>query len=329
LINRTLIVICIFLFVSACTSTPTEQSIDDPNTGMGETSLKETANWYEEGDSLVWQFSKNGKSFFLLGDFPLSATNTAFLDDASLKAFTESEALILRLGERTSEQNLADLSLQFGKLKERSLESLLDPESFKKLELIMLENRISERFYQNFQPWVLYKLVEESLYINHNLGTQNSLSTYFQTQALDFGVPILFLQSFEEEIQRSAAQPIEIQAQKLRGIVNAYDQFYETLLTKQQLYLEKNLLDYYNSGQADPNSESNVLNLEENKLWFEIINQIANNDFSDALSEKARSQALDLNATEQFCLIINLDQLIGNDGLIQLLKSNGFSGGRL
>ena len=256
-------------------------------------------------DALLWKVTKDNQKAYLYGTIHISCN--ASLDEQIEKALAKSDELMLEI-------DLSDPSLQMKMMQKMMLPDQKDASDYLPDEdYKLLENYIDENvkaipsfaMIKNMKPILVSSLITQSLL------TCDNKTGYDQ---------LLLQKAQEEDMAISGLETIDDQMSALDGIPakQVYNEIIESIKDDQQEDIEmlNQMMDDYNNK-----------NLQSLKKLFEESDSVVN-DFTDvALDERNKNWIpviKDKMEESQAFIAFGAAHLIGEQGVIQLLRSEGY-----
>jgi len=268
---------------------------------------------------IMWEVSDGDNSVYLLGSFHLLQEDDYPLSASVDAAFADAEVVFFEVPpeEMNDQAGVAKLMLKLGANPAGvTLQSKLKPETWAKLEKYMASNQMPIANFQGMKPWLVSMILSVTQLQNAGLKAELGLDKHFMTLAAEAKKPTRGLESIESQFQlfdnMTAAQQDDFLSQTIdesndsNGTVekmhslwrNAKD---KVLLTTLVADMKKDTPELYKS-----------LNIDRNQAWAPQIRKF-----------------LDENHQDDALVVVGSMHLLGKDGVVDLLKKEGYKVKRL
>ena len=263
-----------------------------------------------ESKQFLWEIKTPQNQVYLLGsihvlseaDYPLppmmetafeEAENVVFELDINELESLETQSIILEKATPTGGQTLRDL---------------IQPETYQIVESTMANLGFPIQIFANFEPWfVSVSLVALQL---QRLGfdPQYGVDRYFFEKAIAADKPILTLETVEEQLNIFDELPLEEQDKLLRQTLEEIDILeisFQDMLSAWKSGDTETLATLILEGFQDyPVLEEKIFH-DRNQKWMGKIDTFLEDD-------------------EDYLIIVGAGHLVGEDGLIEMLRDRGY-----
>jgi len=267
---------------------------------------------------LLWKVSDADNSIYLLGsfhllkasDYPLAASTYAALEDAERVVFELSPA----------EMNDPALGQKMGAAATRTdgktLQQSLPEATWKDLAAYTAKRSIPIANFQPFEAWFISLMVSvtemQALGLNPELG----LDKHFAQRAVAAGKPVMGLETGDQQIALFDGMDEKEQLQALQDTLSEVGNI-ESEITKMH--------DLWRSGDGDALFAATGVEMKaEYPALYQRINVERNQAWLPRLSGM-----LDDSASDDTLVVVGALHLLGDDGVVAMLKAKGYTVERL
>ncbi len=261
----------------------------------------------------IWKVSKGDDYFYLGGTFHLLSEADHPLPEEFLEAYADSQEVILETDMEAATspafQQKMMASMMFRDNK--TLFSELEEETYDALKVFMAERQMPIEQFNMFQPWAVALILVLEEYTKLGMQPQFGVDAYFGGRGVQDEKSIQSLETVDEQLEFLSSL----------GLIDPDVNINYTLNDLENLpaYV-KELKEGWREGDLEKlNSTENVVQLREE--FPEVYSVLLTNR-----NKKWMSQLLTLfddNAIE--IVLVGALHLVGNDGLVALLKEEGFT----
>ena len=263
----------------------------------------------ETDKNFIWRVQSGSESVFLLGSIHMAKKNLYPLDEALEKAYKESNRLVV-------EANINEVDQQ--SFQTLILTGALYPEGD------TVENHLSQKTrdkifdlgldltgFSRFKPWVIAITLQTQELAKYGFDEQFGLDQYFLKRAEQDGMPILELENVDYQINLFMNMTEKEQDLFL----------YETLFEMGNLKtMVDSLLDAWSRGDEEAFGELFFKSYNENPELWPLAEKIVferNIGMADKIREYLEMDGPSL-------VIVGAGHLVGDRGLLQILREQGF-----
>ncbi len=276
------------------------------------------------GDSLLWRIEKDGtKPSWLYGTMHVADPRVLEMKKSARAAYDNADTVVVELAEVTNLQGamaglMADPGLTMlpdGK----TLQDLLDKEDLAEIEAILEERGIPMTFVSRMKPWMVFSLISipECELVRRSRG-EEFLDKQLATGALERGKALKGLETVKEQLSVLSGLPLDVQAVLLADTAALGPVLNDATTTMTELYLEGNLgmiMPLLQSATVDPNAA------EDKTGAYAKFEQDLIQSRNHTMAERAQPMLNDGNVF----VAVGALHLPGEEGLVQLLRNNGFT----
>lgn len=154
-----------------------------------------SANNSSNKKNLLWQVESNGNVVYLLGSIHLADESIYPLDSAILKAFDESEYLVLEMN--PSAQNAFDIYKYMSFGGDTLLKNMISTEQYLRIQEMMKKHNVPEMAYASFKPWAAVMTLQSLEMLSNGFTSQEGVDMHFLDKAQKTGKVVKELESLE------------------------------------------------------------------------------------------------------------------------------------
>lgn len=274
--------------------------------------------WAEPPRPLLWKVSDADNSIYLLGsfhllkpaDYPLASSTDAAFDDAEQVVFEISPA---EMADPAGPTRMAQAALRADG---STLQQSLPPDSWSKLEAYAARRSLPLQNFQPMEAWFVSLVVSitemQMLGLNPELG----LDKHFADRAGKAGKPTRGLETFDQQIalfdgmsadeQRQALEDTLEEAAEMRGEIERMHALWR-------------------AGDGEALFEETGAEL---KAEYPALYKRLNHDRNLAWLPRLQAM-LDDEAEDETLVVVGALHLLGEDGVVELLRAKGYAVERL
>lgn len=281
--------------------------------------IKQVQGTQNDG-ALLWRISRDGiPDSFLFGTLHMTDPRVTKLSKQVRAAIEDSKVVALEVADTAPAVVAAALAnapalMMFDD--GRRLDHLVSPEHFSKVKELLDVARLPSGFARSFKPWVVSMVMAVSECERKRMeGGKPVLDTRIAEVAQAKGIPVVGLETVESQLEAAASVPMEEQVAMLRlslQLADRSDDLRETIL---QLYLAKQL--------------GALLPLQRILAERHGIKDTEFAGFKsrmvDRRNRKMRTRSLPLLSKGKVFVAVGALHLIGEDGLVTLLRNAGYT----
>ncbi len=274
----------------------------------------------ENGGALLWRISKDGVAdSYLFGTVHMTDSRVTKLSKQVQNAIEGSKVVALEVAD-TSPTAVASAIANAPSLMMfndgRRLDHLVSPELFSKVKDQLEAARLPGGFARMFKPWVVSMVMAVSECERKRMeGGKPVLDTQIAEVAHAKSIPVVGLETVQSQLEAAASVPMEEQVAMLRLSLRFSDRADDLRETILQLYLARQL------GALMPLQKILAKRYGIKDTEFAGFKS----RMVDRRNRKMRTHALPLLTKGNVFIGVGALHLIGEDGLVALLRSAGYT----
>ena len=267
---------------------------------------------------LLWKVSDANNSLYLLGSFHMLKTSDYPLAKSTDLAFDDAEQLYFELS--PEEMNNPALGQKMAQAAMRTdgktLQQSLSAETWKKFEASAAKNNLPAANFQSFEPWFVALILSVTEMQKVGLNPALGLDKHFMERAAKAGKPAKGLETGDSQIAIFDGMSMKQQEQFLQDALD------------ESADMKKKIDELHSTWRnADDKALFNIMAKEMNQKYPELY-QTINLDRNKAWLPKLEAMLKD-NDKDDVMVVVGSLHLIGDDGVIKMLKSKGYKIERL
>ena len=267
---------------------------------------------------LLWKVSDANNSLYLLGSFHMLKTTDYPLAKSTDMAFDDAEQLYFELS--PEEMNNPALGQKMAQAAMRTdgktLQQSLSAETWKKFEVSAAKNNLPAANFQGFEPWFVALILSVTEMQKVGLNPALGLDKHFMDRAAKAGKPAKGLETGASQIAIFDNMGVKQQEQFL---LDALDESAD---------MKKKIDELHSTWRnADDKALFNIMAKEMNQKYPELY-QTINLDRNKAWLPKLEAMLKD-NDKDDVMVVVGSLHLVGDDGVVKMLKTKGFKVERL
>ena len=264
----------------------------------------------EGGHHIFWEVKGRNNTLYLLGSVHMLKPSDSALPAEVLHAYEQSKALVMELDlNDLNAEALLGSGLESTVLPEgQSLSEILGPELYANLETHAKSLGLEPEVMDRFQPWFAALLLEQTALSQSGFEAGAGVDEQFAQRAQQDNKPIIALETADEQLGFFAHLPAEQQRQYLRATLKDLDTEGSDAAVMVSAWrrgdsAELERLLRKESGKTP--ELFHMLTTERNRKWLPKLVAL-------------------LSESQDYLVIVGALHLVGSDGLIELLKGQGF-----
>ena len=267
---------------------------------------------------LLGKVSDANNSLYLLGSFHMLKTSDYPLAKSTDMAFDDAEQLYFELS--PEEMNNPALGQKMAQAAMRTdgktLQQSLSAETWKKFEASAAKNNLPAANFQSFEPWFVALILSVTEMQKVGLNPALGLDKYFMERAAKAGKPAKGLETGDSQIAIFDGMGVKQQEQFLQDALD------------ESADMKKKIDELHSSWRnADDKALFNIMAKEMSQKYPELY-QTINLDRNKAWLPKLEAMLKDHDKDDVMVVVGSL-HLIGDDGVIKMLKTKGYKVERL
>jgi uncharacterized protein YbaP (TraB family) len=259
----------------------------------------------------LWRIQSEQNTVYLMGSLHLLKKENYPLHKEIEKAFEDSKVLVLEvdLGE-ANDPRTQQMMLMKGMFTDgRTLEKAIDEKTYDLAKMKLGELGVDIAPFNNFKPWffatTLVTIKMQALGFNPELG----LDAYFFKKAKQSGKKVIGLETFEYQL----------------GLLDKMSASNQELMVEQSL-LELDLIEKEMGSLVQAWSSGDTKGLEDTLLLsFKDFPELYNSLIISRNKKWLEDIESFLRERDHYMIIVGAGHLIGEKGLVELLKKKGYS----
>lgn len=267
---------------------------------------------------LLWQVSDDDNSVYLLGSFHMLKESDYPLAASVEEAFDAAEKIYFEISpEEMDDPEIARKMVQTGIFADgKTLQQSLKPETWRKLEKYCAARKIPPADFQKFKPWFLALMLSVAEMQKAGLQPEFGMDKYFAKHAKAAGKDIGTLETIDAQFALFDGMNAEEQEQSLAQVLEESDRMQEDANELHRLWrngdAERLLkLSVQEMTQKTPQLYRHIY-VDRNNAWLPQI-----------------SAFLENNAHDDALVVVGSMHLLGDYGLVELLKKRGYRVNRI
>lgn len=274
----------------------------------------------ENGDALLWRISKAGiPDSYLFGTVHMTDDRVTKLSKQVKEAISDAKVVALEVAD-TSPTAVSSALANAPSLMMfddgRRLDLLVSPEHFSKVKDQLEAARLPSKFAQLFKPWVVSMVMAVSECERKRMeGGKPVLDMRLANLASAKSIPVVGLETVQSQLEAAASVPMEEQVAMLGLSLQFADRAEDLRETILQLYLARQL------GALLPLQKALAKRYGIKDTEFAGFRS----RMVDQRNRKMRTHALPLLAKGNVFIGVGALHLIGEDGLVALLRNAGYT----
>ncbi len=283
---------------------------DSVNTTLQQNPAREPAR--QSDKHFLWKASSKVNTIHLFGSIHFGSTEMYPLPDVVTKAYDSSDALIVEVNTRQTDQKaMAQTLMQFGSYPQgETVQKHLSPETWEKLTQAAKKQQLDLLKLQSQKPWLISLSLATLAIQKSGFSPEFGIDQYFITGA-EGKKPILELENTQQQMNLlSTFSMIE----QNRLLVETLDQLEEATT-----YF-RSLLDAWQTGdaprlkdlvQSETDTDPNA------KLLYDALFTKRNRMMTDKIIKLSESG-------ENYFVVVGAGHLVGDEGIVELLRGKGY-----
>lgn len=271
----------------------------------------------EASTGYIWKVEKDGVEVHLLGSIHLGDAKMYPLRDEIEEAFDNSDHLVVEvnIAELPDEQTAAEIQALQTYSDGTTLKDHISEDSYARVQAFLEALELPTNSYDTYKPWAVY--LDMVNFAAASTGYQGGLGIdmYYLSRAIAADKPILELESYSSQVKIFDSYSKELQEQQLN---EALDGIFGEATDTSEPSLDE-LAGLWIQGD-DAGLEALVKELQQNPEAYE---KLLKNRHAGML-EKIEGY-LNNEQKESYFVIAGYLHMLGEDGLVTLLKEKGYT----
>jgi uncharacterized protein YbaP (TraB family) len=279
---------------------------------VGAANAQQTAT---ETSNLLWKVESETNTVWLLGSVHVLDSASYPLADVIEDSFLESETLVLELNLDSAMSGMLGILMQHGFYNDgRTLSKVLPEETYELLKTALEDMGTSVEMVQRMKPWMVGMMLMTGEMQGNGLQAAHGVDMYFQGKATERGIPVIGLETTEDQINAFDGMSDDVQIQFLHYMLT------DTLADSPTN--AANTIKAYKAGDVE--ALENILTTsfadqpelyaglvaDRNRNWIPQIEKFLTDD-------------------KDYMVVVGALHLIGKDSVIEMLRAKGYRVDRL
>lgn len=247
---------------------------------------------------------------YLVGSLHVMKTDAYPLDSVFGEAFAEADVLVLEANLDSMQAKAQSLVRQLALYPQgKTLEGELSPETYGMLEQRAEKLGLNLAQMQRLEPWMVSILIPTTQMQKAGYAGDQGIDQHFFGKAKDIGKPIVAFETAEEQLHLFDALPPEKQEVYLRYSLEKADRTIENV---------DELVRYWKNGNAHGIEKMMVeqMRADAPALYEGLITE-RNQNWMPRLTELLASE-------KRLMVVVGTGHLVGERGLVEMLKAKGY-----
>jgi uncharacterized protein len=267
---------------------------------------------------LLWKVSDGDNAIYLLGsfhllkpgDYPLAASTDAAFDDAEQVVFELSPA---EMADPAGGARMAQAAVRTDG---STLQQSVSPESWRQLEAFAARRGLPLDRYQGLEAWFVSLVVSVTEMQAQGLDPELGLDKHFAARAGKAGKPTRGLETFDQQIAMFDGMSADEQRQALEDTLEEATESQGEIDRMHALWRSGDAEALFDATGAELKAEYpalyNRLNRDRNRAWLPRLGAM-----------------LDDESEDETLVVVGALHLLGDDGVVALLRARGYKVERL
>ena len=262
------------------------------------------------GHHVFWEVKGRNNTLFLLGSVHMLKPDDSALPAEVLRAYEQSKSLVMELDlNNVDSEELLGSGVESAMLPEgQSLSEVLGPELYASLVEHCKALGLAPEIMDHFQPWFAALLLEQTALGQAGLEAGAGIDEQFSQRARDDNKPIIGLETAEEQLGFFAHLSLDQQRQYLQATLKDLNSEGSdaAVMVRAWQHGDTAELERLMRKESASNPELfRMLTTDRNRKWLPRIVALLHED-------------------QDYLVIVGALHLVGDDGLVELLKRQGF-----
>jgi len=267
----------------------------------------------QQGTSFIWKVSLDTTHVYLLGSVHVASPDLYPLDKTIEDAFGSAIYLVVESNtNNVSQIDMAGLLGIYGMYPQGSgFKENVPEELYSKLDKLFQENEIKLSLFNDYKPFVIYNLMSQLILVKLGYKLENGIDLYFMDKANKNNKSILELETIEYQLSMMSSIPDEVIIRMMQ---------YDIDNPETDTYLE-GLFKAWQEGDTakmETVAFEALADLPEIAPYYEIMYDQRNYRMVQKIEEF-------LAGDEVYFILVGAGHLVGEKGLINLLKNKGYN----
>lgn len=292
------IFILVFTLVFPCYSCTTSDTTDE-----------------QEAKSFIWKISDDDSYVYLLGSIHIASADIYPLASAIEDAFQESDKLVVEINIKEVGPITTMLLLEkYGTYPAgEGLKQNLDEDLYKRLEANLQEIGVSLSAYDDYRPWVIVTLTQETVMVKEDYSAEYGIDIYFMEKADERDMKVLELETAEYQLKLMGDFPDELMVLMLEKSLEPPD-------LDDYIDIVGYMFKQWEKGSVEGIAEVVFKDLEEEPAlepYYEVFLNQRNYNMMAKIEEYLEDEYT-------YFIVVGAAHLVGEEGLLNLLEEAGY-----
>lgn len=267
-----------------------------------------------EGKSLLYKVSSKISTVYILGSIHLAKPELYPLDKEIIKAYENSEVLVLELDPSSIEsmKTIEDSIIRLGRYPTgKSLETELTLKTYKRLEQYVYKTNVSLDILQQMRPWVVMLQLSMTEMIRLGYSPDLGIDQFFLKKAKKENKTVLELESAQAQMALLAKDDKEFQDKLLFYTLESMHEM-EPMLNDMFINWKKGNAEAFDKIMSKP--------LDDDPSLIDIYDDIIT---KRNYTMTKRIEGF-LKTHKDYFVVVGSGHVIGKEGIVALLKNRGY-----
>jgi len=304
----------LLVILSACDADPGTQINSENATNTTkqviEQKLDNKQNLNTSGKHTLWTVKGKQNTLYLLGSIHVLKPELYPLPEPYQKAYADAENLVFEIDESIMDPALARAGVQeYAALPAGSkLVDVIGDDDYAEIKRLAKENKVPMMMIEPFDPWFSTLTLVSMQYLNAGLSPEYGIDQHFMKRALKDDKPVSGLETMGQQFSFFDSMSLDTQT----------DMLIETL-----------------KGSSDIKEMANLMITEWREGDMEGLNELLMEDFEnyedlyDILLKKRNLNWIEqfqpmLADTDDYLVVVGAAHMLGKDGVVKLLRDQGY-----
>ncbi len=289
-----LVILFVFAVMSGCSSSGISQQSNAPK-------------------SFLWEVPSDTGTVYILGSIHAASPELYPLADSIENAFDQSPNLAVEFDVNSmSDSQMLDILMNKARYPSgENLYSNIPNDLYEKADEVLEDLGADIMLFNAFEPWVVAMEIEAIQLLNYGYTSENGIDMYFLNQARTEGKNIYELESADFQIDLVDGLSEDLQIFMLESIV-------EDPATKKDY---EQLFESWKAGDT-AKMEQIVFEEDDEDPRTDLLNEKLLDERNFGMAEKIEGF---LEDDENYFVVVGAAHLVGENGIINLLESRGYT----
>jgi len=264
------------------------------------------------GRGFLWEVEHNGNKVYLLGSMHLADDSFYPLHPAMEAAFDEADHLGVEVDvTKAADPEIQALILNLGSYQDGTkLQDHISKETYDKLAALLTEQGLPANSFDTFKPWVIEMTLQSLQAVETGLEGQVGIDMHFTMKAMERGIPVVELESYESQLKMFDGFSAELQEANLNATIDNFHVINEGLDAMATMW--------------KTGDDAALLEMTESFGSSEEYNQAMLVDRNKGMTEKVVGY---LNGAEQatYLIVVGAAHMLGETGIVTSLEEQGYT----